>query len=116
MDELPLEPQLNALCHKAHILASLGLKLEDLLISIAMVISLLESYSILIMILMSTEDRLSPDSIIAQVLIEKKSQKNPVQTALLAHRKKRNEKDKKGDKEKKRCTYCKKTGHLEKNC
>ena len=66
-----------------------------------MVISLPESYSILKTILMSTKNRLSPDSIIAQVLIEEKSQKNPVQTALLAHRKKEKEKDIKKDKEKK---------------
>ena len=81
-----------------------------------MVISLLESYRILRAILMSTEDRLSPDSIVAQVLIEEKSQKNPAKTALLAHGKKGKEKNKKGDKEKKKCTYCKKTGHLEKDC
>ena len=72
MDESPLEPQLNALHHKAHILTSLGLKLEDSLIAIAMVISLPESYSILRMILMLSEDKLSPDSITAQVLIEEK--------------------------------------------
>ena len=95
---------------------SLGLKLEDFLIAIAMVISLPESYSILRMVLMSTENRLSPDSIVAQLFIEEKSQKNPAQTALLAHRKKKKEKNKKGDKEKKKCTYCKKTGHLEKDC
>ena len=65
---------------------------------------------------MSTEDRLSPDSVVAQALIEEKSQKNPAQNALLAHGKKGKEKDKKGEKEKKKCTYCKKTGHLEKNC
>ena len=46
-DELPLEPQLNAMHHKAHVLSSLGLKLEDTLIAIAMVISLPESYSTL---------------------------------------------------------------------
>jgi len=42
-DESPLEPQLNAMRHKAYILSSLGLKLEDALIAIAMVISLPES-------------------------------------------------------------------------
>ena len=73
-----------------------------------MVISLPESYLILRTILMSTEDRLSPDSVIAQVLIEEKSRKNPAQTALLAHGKKGKEKNKKGDKEKEKCTYCKK--------
>ena len=85
-DESPLKPQLNAMRHKAHILSSLGLKLEDALIAIAMVISLPESYSTLRTILMSTEDKILPDSIIAQVLIEEKSRKNATaQTALLAH-------------------------------
>ena len=64
-DKLPIEAQLNALCHKAHIFASLCLKLEDSLTAIAMFISLPESYSILRTILMSTEDRLSPDSVVA---------------------------------------------------
>ena len=73
MNKSPLEPQLNALRHKAHIFVSLGLKLEDLLIAIAMVILLPETYLILRTILMSTEDRLSPDSVVAQVLIEEKS-------------------------------------------
>jgi len=82
-DDSPLEPQLNAMRHKAHVLSSLGLKLEDTLIAIAMVISLPESYSTLRTILMSTEDSLSPDSVIAQVLIEEKSRRNPSQTALL---------------------------------
>ena len=62
-DESPLEPQLNALHHKAHILTSLGLKLEDSLIAITMVISLPESYLILRTILMLSEDKLSPDSV-----------------------------------------------------
>ena len=86
MDESPLEPQLNVMCHKAHVLSSLGLKLEDALIAITMVISLPESYSTLRTILMSTEDKILPDSVIAQVLIEEKSRKNATaQTALLAH-------------------------------
>ena len=115
-DDLPLEPQLNAMCHKAHILTSLGLKLEDALIAIAMVISLPESYSTLRTILMSTEDKLLPDSVIAQVLIEEKSHKNPTaQTALLAHGGKGKGKDK-GDKGKKKCAYCKKKGHVKDKC
>ena len=81
-----------------------------------MVISLPESYSILRTILMSSEDKLSPDSVTAQVLIEEKSQKNPAQIALLTHGKKGKGKDQKGEKKKKKCTYCKKKGHLEKYC
>ena len=67
--------------HKAHILTLLGLKLEDALVAIAIVLSLPESYSTLRTILMSTEDKLL---LISQILIEEKSQKNPAQTALVA--------------------------------
>ena len=117
-DESPLEPQLNAMRHKAHVLSSLGLKLEDALIVIAMVISLPESYSTLRMILMSTEDKILPDSVIAQVLIEEKSCKNTTaQTALLAHSGKgKGKEQEKGDKEKKKCSYCKKKGHIRDEC
>ena len=51
----------------------LGLKLEDALVTIAIVLLLPESYSTLRTILMSTEDKLLPDSIISQILIEEKS-------------------------------------------
>ena len=115
-EESPLEPQLNVMHHKAHIITSLGLKLEDVLVAIAIVLSLPESYSTLRMILMSTEDKLLPDSIISQILIEEKSRKNPVQTALLAHRGKGKGKDQKGDKSEKKCSYCKKKGHVKEEC
>ena len=60
------------------------------------------------------EDKILPDSIISQILIEEKSHKNPVQTALVAHRGKGKgkEKSKKDDKLKKKGSYCKKKGHL----
>jgi Reverse transcriptase (RNA-dependent DNA polymerase)/gag-polypeptide of LTR copia-type/GAG-pre-integrase domain len=115
-DESPLEPQLNMMRHKAHVLSSLGLKLEDALVAIAIVLSLPESYSTLRTILMSTEDKLLPDSVISQILIEEKSRKNPAQTALLAHGGKGKGKDQKGDKSKKKCSYCKKKGHVKEEC
>ncbi|KIL57633.1 hypothetical protein M378DRAFT_16140, partial [Amanita muscaria Koide BX008] len=121
-DESPLEPQLNAMRHKAHILSSLGLKLEDALVAISMVISLPESYSTLRTILMSTEDKLSPDSVVAQVLIEEKSRRNPAaQVALLArsggrgYPQAKESKDAK-DANKKKCSYCKKKGHTKEEC
>ena len=72
-DESPMEPQLIAMRQKSYVLKSLGLTLEDPLMAIAMVISLPESYSTIHTILMSSEDKLSPDTIVAQVLIEEKS-------------------------------------------
>lgn len=39
-----------------------------------------------------------------------------MKTALLTHGKKGEGKDKNGDKEEKKCTYCKKIGHWEKDC
>ena len=102
-EESSLEPQLNVMCHKAHVLTLLGLKLEDALVVIAIVLSLPESYSTLRTILMSIEDKLLLDSVISQILIEEKSHKNPVQTALVAHggKGKGKEKSKKDDKSKK---------------
>ena len=80
-------------------LSLLSLKLEDTLIVIAMVISLPESYSTLQMIHMSMEDSLSPDSVIAQVLMEENSCRNLMQMALLAHGGKgKGKSDLKGDK------------------
>jgi hypothetical protein len=115
-DESPLEPQLNVMQHKAHVLLSLGLKLEDALVALAIVLSLPEFYSTLRTILMSMEDKLLPDSVIVQILIEEKGRKNPAQTALLAYGKKGKGKDQKGDKLKKKCTYCKNKGHVKEEC
>ena len=67
---------------------SLGLKLEDALVAIAIVLSLPESYSTLRTILMSTEDKLLPDPVIAQILIEEKSQKKPCANCSTRSRKK----------------------------
>ena len=72
-DESSMEPQLIAMWQKSHVLKSLGLTLEDALVAIAMVISLPKSYSTIRTILMSSEDKLSPDTVVAQVLIEEKS-------------------------------------------
>lgn len=84
-DDSPMESQLNSMRQKAHILKSLGQPLDDSLIAIAMVISLPSSYATLRTILMSTDDKLSVDAVISQVLIEEKSQKATTgQSALTA--------------------------------
>jgi hypothetical protein len=119
-DESPMEPQLIAMRQKSHVLTSLGLTLEDTLVAIAMVISLPESYSTIRTILMSSEDKLSPDTVVAQVLIEEKSRNNSTaQTALVAHmggKGKGSRKDGKDGNQLKKCSYCKKKGHIKDEC
>lgn len=73
-DETPLEPQLNAVRHKAYILKTLKHDLSDALVAIALIISLPESYSTLRTILMATpEDLLTTDGVVTQVLTEERS-------------------------------------------
>ena len=62
----------------------LGQPLDNLLIVVAMIISLPASYSTLCTILMVMSDKLIMDGVIAQILIEEKSQRLTLQTALTA--------------------------------
>jgi len=73
LDDSAMETQLNAMHQKAYILSTLGQTLDDTLVATAMVISLPPSYSTLHTILMSTSDKLSINTVIAQVLVEEKS-------------------------------------------
>lgn len=95
-----METQLYSMRQKAHVLQTLGQPLEDSLIAVAMILSLPASYSILHTILMSSGDRLTVESVIAQVLVEEKARKGPSQTALAA----------------KTTQPCKKSGHTEDEC
>ncbi|KIN99147.1 hypothetical protein M404DRAFT_30610 [Pisolithus tinctorius Marx 270] len=100
-NDQPMETQLNAMWQKAHILLSLGQPLNDSLVAITMVISLLQSYSTLWTILMSSNDKLTIETVISQVLT------NPGKKSKATDRKK-----------KKKCIYapCGKTGHMEDEC
>lgn len=94
-DDQPMETQLNSMRQKAHILSSLGQPLDDSLVAIAMVISLPQSYSTLRTILMSSNDKLTAETVIAQVLVEEKSRQTSKSHSALA---------------------CGKTGHVESDC
>ncbi|OBZ71294.1 Retrovirus-related Pol polyprotein from transposon TNT 1-94 [Grifola frondosa] len=121
-DDSPLEPQLNAMVHKSHILTSLGQKLDDSLIAIAMVISLPSSYSTLRTILMSTQDKLSSDNVVTQVLNEEKSRRDASpQSAFFTKTSGTKQKAKSGKfksdgKGAKKCSYCKNKGHTKDEC
>lgn len=82
-----------------------------------MVISLPQSYSTLRTILMSSDDKLSTEAVIAQVLVEEKSrQATKSHSALAAKMTKK--KSKPSEKKKtKKCTYapCGLVGHTEEN-
>ncbi|PSS17115.1 hypothetical protein PHLCEN_2v3239 [Hermanssonia centrifuga] len=75
-DETALEPQLNTMRQKGYILSSLGKVLDNSLIAVAMVISLPPSYAVLCTILMSTDDKLTTDSVINAILTEEKSRQD----------------------------------------
>jgi hypothetical protein len=117
-DDSAMETQLNAMRQKAHILSTLGQPLDDTLVATAMVISLPPSYSTLRTILMSTSDKLSIDTVIAQVLVEEKSRlTSNSQSALVARGPNNGSKHKdKKKKKKERCTYCSFPGHKEEDC
>ena len=121
-DDTDLEPQLNAMRQKATTLRTLGQPLDDALIAIAIVISLPESYSVLRTILMSTDDKLTTDKIIAQILTEERARHESGKQHALAARLSGNApptKSKGKPKSKKSgptCTYCKKPNHVEDVC
>jgi len=124
MNDSPLEPQMNTICHKAHILQTLNHSLTDSLMVITIIHSFPETYSTLKTILLSTpEDKLSSDTIINHTLVEKKSQQSQLtsQTAFIAHLGKGKGKGRQGkgtDGKPKlgKCTYCKKKGHYKAEC
>ena len=74
-DNESMETQLNSMQQKANVLKTLGQPLEDSFVAIAMVISLPPTYSTLQTILMATDDKLTTDTVINQVLIEEKLRK-----------------------------------------
>ena len=120
-DDASMETQLYSMRQKAHVLQMLGQPLEDSLIAVAMILSLPASYSILCTILMSSGDRLTVESVIAQVLVEEKAQKGPSQMALAAKTTQPKGKSKMKDgkkKKQKKCNYapCKKSGHTKDEC
>ena len=124
LDDTAMESQLNLMQQKANVLKTIGQPLGDSLVAIAMVISLLISYLTLHTILMATDDKLTMDMIIKQVLIEERSWKSPGQMALSAKvtsqtkgkGKAKSGKKSQKKKEKGTCTYCSKEGHMEDVC
>jgi hypothetical protein len=84
-DESPLEPQLNTLLQLGYSLHSLGQKLDESLIAIAMIISLPDSYSTLRSILMATDLKLTTKSVKMSILQEELLRKGTsTSTALQA--------------------------------
>ncbi|KIM62213.1 hypothetical protein SCLCIDRAFT_838418 [Scleroderma citrinum Foug A] len=100
-----METQLNSMQQKANVLKTLGQLLEDSLVAIAMVISLPPTYSTLQTILMATDDKLTMDAVINQVLIEEKSRKVSSTHSALAVKTTGRSKQK-----------CSKSGHTEDEC
>ena len=92
-DKIPMEPQLNDVQYKAHILKTLGEPISDAVIAHAMLLALPDSYSTLRTILNSTPTvtgglSLSTDIVITYILTEEKNTKlGSSQVVLIAHTK-----------------------------
>ncbi|KAF5359861.1 hypothetical protein D9756_003190 [Leucocoprinus leucothites] len=90
-DELPMEPQLNDMHHKAYILKMLGEPISDSVVTHTMLLSLPNSYLTLHTILNSSPatiagSSLSTNTVITQVLTEEKNAKlGNSQVAFIAH-------------------------------
>ncbi|GBE88792.1 Retrovirus-related Pol polyprotein from transposon TNT 1-94 [Sparassis crispa] len=119
-DESPLKPQLNTMQQKAHILETLGLTLDDTLITIAMAISLPPSYSTLRTILMASDSKLTVEKVVNEVLSEEKRRgEMTAASALIAKHADTKSKSKGKDKDKKKkgkCAFCGYTGHTKDEC
>ena len=125
-DKIPMEPQLNDVQHKAHILKTLGEPISDVVIAHAMLLALSDSYSTLCTILNSTPavtsgSSLSTNIVITHVLTEEKNTKlSSSQMVLIAHTKGKGKpqssKPSDGDKKKIKCSYCKKKDHIKSEC
>ncbi|KAF9801897.1 hypothetical protein IEO21_10012 [Rhodonia placenta] len=117
-NKIALENQLNAMLQKNQILASLGLILDESLIAVAMLISLLPSYGTLRTILMTQDRKLDTEKVINEVLTEEKCQKEGTSESVLLVRAGKGVKspDKKDKKKKKKCTHCGYTGHTVDEC
>ena len=133
-DDSPLQPQLDAMLHKKHLLSGLGVSLDDSLIAIAMVLSLPPSYSTLSTILMSSQETLTTDIVTSQVLEHEKSLQNSQKLSALVTRtskqngsqtntnrketKKRNGKNSNSSSfpNGKQCAHCGRMGHVKDKC
>ena len=115
-DDAPMEQQLNSLRQRTHILKTLGFELPNWLIAVAIVTSLPDSYHVLRTILMTTQDTLTTEHVIAQTLTEERARSSSSATALLAKASHGKSKPKDDDKHKIKCDYCKKKGHKKDVC
>ena len=120
-----MEPQLNDVQHKAHILKTLGEPISDAVIAHAMLLALPNSYSTLRTILNSSPttsgSSLSTETVINHVLTEEKNAKiGSSQVAFVAHTRSKGKpqlsKASDGDKRNIKCNYCKKKGHIKPEC
>jgi Pol polyprotein/LTR polyprotein gag-polypeptide-like protein len=117
-----LEPQINALIRVAHTISNLGLKLNDKLVTWAIISSLPSSLSTLKTILSTSSPAdLSPVYILSQVTLDEQHciwESGIGATAFFAKAAQRAKgKDKKSEeKSKKHCTHCKIQGHNVSEC
>src|SRR5258705_1167273 len=124
-DASPLEPQINAMIRTSHTLSSLELVLDDMLIAIAIIISLPPSYDTLKMILTATAATdLTVENVRSQIALEEQRRNYQLDTsgAFAAHTQGNTRgRGRRGAAPGERrfqgqCSHCKIDGHKARNC
>ncbi|VDB84598.1 unnamed protein product [Peniophora sp. CBMAI 1063] len=105
--EEPLEPQLNALSSKARMVRALGFDLNDNLLAIAITLALPSSLETLRTVLQA-QDKLASEDVVAKILQAEASRNALPDSAFKANLPRNSSKRK--------CDFCKKSGHSLATC
>ena len=118
----PLQPQINTIILAASKVTTLGLPLNDKLITFAIISSLPPSMGTLKKILSNTKPSdMTTENIMSQIALDKQQHVHESGTNASVFfakitKKGKGSKDKSGDKPKKQCTHCKMRNHEVKDC
>ena len=118
----PLQPQINTILLAASKVTTLGLPLDDKLVTFAIISSLPPSMGTLKKILSNTKPSdMTTENIMSQITLDEQQHVHESGTSASTFfakiaKKGKGTKDKSGDKPKKHCTHCKMHNHKVKDC
>jgi len=117
-DDMPLNPQINAMLRTANTITTLGLPLHEKLIALAIIILLPPSYDTLKTILTAAKSmEMTVENVHSQVALKEHRRAHEADSSsVFAARFKGTPKGNKDLKANRSCSYCKKPGHKVEDC